>query len=126
LVTSADVDRALQLPTVAGVDLLLQLGLLGQQRIHLVIVERLGELGRDLVEAVELRLGLGHAHHDVAQHVLGRIELRLLLEIADLDAVRGPGLAADVLVDPGHDPEQRRLARAVDAEHADLRTREEG
>ncbi len=52
-----DLDRALQLPPIDRVDLLLQLGLLGHQRIHVGI--GIAEAGRDLVEPVEQRLGRG-------------------------------------------------------------------
>ena len=52
--------------------------------------------------------------------VLVGVELRLLLEIADAGALGDPGLAVIFLVEAGHDPQQRRLAGAVDAEHADL------
>ncbi len=48
------------------------------------------------------------------------IELRLLLQVADARALRGPGLAGILLVEAGHDAQQRRFAGAVDAEHADL------
>ncbi len=113
-----DLERALQLPAVRGVDLLLQLGLLGHQRVHVGI--GVGEFGRDLVEAVEQRLGRGDALHDVAEHVLLRIELRLLRQEADLGALGRPGLAGEILVEAGHDAQERRLAGAVDAEHADL------
>src|SRR6202011_5648634 len=40
-------------------------------------------------------------------------------------ALGDPGLAAIFLVEPRHDAEQRRLAGAVDAEHADLGVRVE-
>jgi hypothetical protein len=46
-------------------------------------------------------------------------------QVADLDAGLRPGLAEDVGVDAGHDLQQRRLARAVQAEHADLGAGEE-
>ena len=46
--------------------------------------------------------------------------MRLLLEIADAGALGDPSLAVILLVEAGHDLEQRRLAGAVDAEHADL------
>jgi hypothetical protein len=58
--------------------------------------------------------------------VLAGIELRLLLEIADAGALGDPGLARIFLVEPRHDLEQGRFARAVDAEHADLGVRVEG
>jgi hypothetical protein len=65
------------------------------------------------------------AFHHIAEHILLGIEMRLLRQIADRDAVRRPGLAVNVLVEAGHDLEQGRLAGAVMAEHADLRARQE-
>ena len=51
---------------------------------------------------------------------LGLVELRFLLEEADRVAL-GHGDLADVVgVDAGHDAQQGGLARAVQAEHADL------
>ena len=47
-------------------------------------------------------------------------------QVADAGALGDPGLAGELLVDAGHDLEQRRLARAVDADHADLGVRVEG
>ncbi len=46
--------------------------------------------------------------------------MRFLFEVADPGALGDPGLAVIFLVEAGHDPQQRRLAGAVDAEHADL------
>ena len=54
-----------------------------------------GIVHRDLVVAVEHRLFLGDAFHRIAEDVLGRVELRLLRQIADLDALRRPGLARE-------------------------------
>ena len=62
---------------------------------------------------------------DVAAHVLRRVELRLLRQEADLDAGLRPRFAFELLVDARHDAQQRRLAGAVQAEHADLGAREE-
>jgi hypothetical protein len=120
-----DVDGALQVPGIGGLDLLLELGLLGDQRLHLLGRDLLAEAGADGLEAVEQRLGAGEALEHVAEHVLLGIERRLLLQVADRDALSRPGLAGDVLVEAGHDLEQGRLARAVEAEHADLGAREE-
>ena len=60
-----------------AVDLLLHLRLLGEQRVEVGV--GLGEGGRDGVEAVEQVAQLADAVLDVAAHVLGRVELRLLL-----------------------------------------------
>jgi hypothetical protein len=64
-------------------------------------------------------------HLDVAAHVLGRVELRFLLQEADLDARLWPCLALELLVHAGHDPQQGGLAGAVQAQHADLGSGEE-
>ena len=82
-------------------------------------------VGRDLVVAVEQRLLGSDALHHVLAHGLARVELRLLLQVADAGAFRDPGLAGELVVDAGHDPQQRRLAGAVDADHADLGVRVE-
>ena len=90
--------------------------------ISVVAVVGRHQLG-DLVEAVELRLDLAHALLDVAQDVLGLVELRLLLEDADGVARRQEGVAVGRLVEPGHDLEHGGLAGAVGADHTDLRAR---
>ena len=117
------VERRVERPGVAAVDLVLHLRLLGEQRVEVGV--GLGEGGRDRVEAVEQVAQLAHAVLDVAAHVLGRVELGLLLEQPDGRAGRELRLAARGLLAPGHDPQQRRLARAVRPEHADLRPVEE-
>ena len=115
-----DLDRAVQIPAVGGLDGVLHPRLLLEQLLHLVAVHRLAEAGIDLVEARQQPAHLAHAFLDVAAHVLGGVEPRLLGQIADLDAVGGPRLAEEVLVDAGHDAQERALARPVAAEHADL------
>ena len=80
---------------------------------------------RQLVEAVEHVAQLAHAVLDVPAHVLGRVELRLLLEQPDGGAGGELGVAAELGVLPGHDAQQGGLARAVRAEHADLGSRQE-
>ena len=59
-------------------------------------------------------------------HGFLRIELRLLRHVADHAPGCERALALKVLVDPCHDPEQRRFALAVAAEHADFRPQIEG
>ncbi len=98
-----DLDRAVELPAVGGLDLLLQIALLGDERVHLVIAHRFAELRAHRLEALEQPLDLGQPLGDVAGHVLGGIERRLLRQVADLDAVRGPRLAGEILVLAGHD-----------------------
>ena len=114
------VDLVVQLPEPERVDALLKIALLLQQPGHLVVVHRLGELGADLVELVEHRLLLAHPLHHVAAHVLGRIELGFLRQVADLGSRQRARLAEEVLVHPGHDAQQGGLPGAVGAEDADL------
>ena len=98
-------------------------------------VERLGrgrgelrlllEAGRELVE---LRLGLGHAGalREVAAQRLTRRGLVLLREVADGERGRRAADAARVrLLEPGQDPEERRLADPVRADEADSAPRGE-
>ena len=80
----------------------------------------------EFVVAVEDRLLGGDAEHHVAAHVERAVELRLLRQVADARALGDPRLAVIFLVHPGHDLQQGGLARAVDAEHADLGVGVEG
>jgi hypothetical protein len=113
------VEPVVELPEVGAVDRVLHLRLLGEQRV--VVGVRLGERGADLVEAVEQVAQRADAVLDVAAHVLGRVELRLLLEQPDGRAGASSATPRRGSSSPGHDPEQRRLPGAVRAEHADLR-----
>ena len=118
-------QRALEVPAVDRVDALLHLAHLGQRALHLVGVERLGQPRRDRVEAVEQVARGAHAVLDVLVDRARLVELRLLVEHADGRARRQQHVAADVRVDARHDAQQRALARAVRAEHADLRAVQE-
>ena len=111
-------DRRVEVPSVGGVDLVLQAGEL--------VGGLVGVVGGELVEALEQRLRLGDGLLDVALDVLGLVELRLLLEQADRRVGREHRVAAEVGLDAGHDLQDRRLAGAVVAEDADLRARQEG
>ena len=110
-------------PRRRAVDLLLHGRLLGEERVEVGV--GLGKRGGDGVEAVEQVAQLAHAVLDVAAHVLGRVELRLLLQEADASPRVQLGDAGGRLLEAGHDPQQGRLAGPVRAEHADLRARQE-
>ena len=118
-------QRVVELPAAAGLDDVLQLALLLEQLVHLVVRGDLAQLHADLLELLERRRHLGHALLDVALDVLALVELGLLGEVPDLDALGRPGLALKLLVRPGHDAQDGALARAVVAEDPDLRPREE-
>jgi hypothetical protein len=100
--------------------------------VHLVL--ELGGLVRRLVGIVHHQLivalddgGLGgDAFHDVFENRLVGIERRLLRQVADGGAFGQPRLAVPLLVEPGHDLEDRRLAGAVRPQDADLGVRVEG
>ena len=119
-----DVDVALEAPRVRGVDLVLERGLLGADR--LVVGVGLGPLGHDGVVLVDEVLDRPDAVEHVALDVLRRVERRLLAQVADREARGEPRLAAEAVVEAGHDPEQARLARAVRPDDADLGARVEG
>ena len=117
------VELGLEAPRIVAVDLLLHGRLLGEQCVEVGV--GLGEGCRDRVEAVEQVTDLANAVLDVAAHVLGRVELGLLLEKADGGAGMQLGDAGGGLLEPRHDPHQRRLTGPVRAEHADLRPGQE-
>ena len=106
------IDLAVEIPEPGGLDLVLQLG-------HFV-GSLVGIVHRQLIVAIEDCLLLGDAQHDVLAHGQAGVELRFLFEVADPRTLGDPGLAVIFLVEAGHDPQQRRLAGAIDAEHADL------
>ncbi len=105
-------DLGVEVPGVGGVDLGLQAGELGGGLVAVV--------HRQLVEPVDERLHLAEAVHHVLVDRLGLVEVGLLLEDPDGRVGRQGRLAVEVLVGPRHDPQQARLAGAVDPEHADL------
>ena len=114
-------DPRVDVPQIGGVDLLLERGHLLHQRVGIV----LRHLGGDLVVAVEHLLVLA-LRDDVAPDVQGLVQVRLLLQVAHLDALGRARLAGELGVEPRQDLQQGRLARPVDAHHADLGVRVEG
>jgi hypothetical protein len=113
------VERLVEAPRIGAVDPLLDDGLLREERVEVGV--RLGERRRDRLEAVEQVAQLAHPVLDVAADVLRSVELRLLREEADGRLRVELGDPRGGLLQPGHDAQQRRLAGAVRAEHADLR-----
>src|SRR5437773_6808889 len=120
------VDLAVEIPEPPRLDLVLRLLEVGVQLVHLVVRERLAELRRKLLVPLQHRPPVRDAFLDVAPHVLAGVKLRLLGEQAGAIALRNARVADVLLVDARHDAEERRLPRAVRAEHADLGGRVEG
>jgi len=121
-----DVELALEFPALDGVDVILQLALFFEQRVHLVVVEFFAKARGHRLEAVQEIADLGESFLDVAEHVLAGIELRLLGKESDLDARGRARFAEEIGVDAREDAQQRTLAGSVGAHHADLRAGQEG
>ena len=119
-----DLEGAVELPGAGGIDLGLEVGLLGQQRVDVGV--GVAEGGAHLVVPVDQLLGLAHTLGHVPGDVLGLVELRLLRQVPHREPRGQPGLTGEPVVLARHDPQQRRLARAVGADDADLRPRIEG
>ncbi len=75
-----DLEGPVEVPGAGGVDLVLQLGLLGEELVEVGV--GLAHRRAHLVEPVDQRLGLGDPVGHVAEHVLVGIELGLLGEVA--------------------------------------------
>ena len=73
-----DLEGPVEVPGAGGVDLVLQVGLLGQELVEVGV--RLAHRRAHLVEPVDQLLGLGDPVGHVAEHVLVGIELGLLGE----------------------------------------------
>ena len=114
-------ELGVDVPGVEVVQLLLELAHLLHQLVGVVGGHLLG----DLVEPLQLGLGLGDRLLDVAEHGLGLVERGLLGEHADGVAGHQPGLAVARLVQPCHDLEEAGLTGAVRTEHTDLGSRQE-
>ena len=107
-----ELDLLVEVPEVLRVDLVLQARELVGGVVRVV--------GRDLLVALQDLPLLRHRLLDVLEHVLRGVELGLLGQVADAGALGRERLAREVLVHPGHDPEEGRLAGPVRAEDADL------
>jgi hypothetical protein len=120
-----DLERAVQLPEIARVHPVLHLRLLGEQLLHRAVVHGLGELRADLVPAPDHAHLVGDRYLHVLEHVFRRIEPWLLLEEPDRVSLAEERLSDEFGVGSRHDAQQRALARAVCAQHADLGAVEE-
>ena len=106
------IDFGVEIPQPLGFDLVLELRHLIGGFVRIV--------RGNLVIAIDNRFLRRNAFHDVVANRFGRIELRLLRQVADTSALGGPGFAGKLRVEAGHDAKQRRFAGAVDTKHPDL------
>ena len=113
-----NLQLALEVVPVAGLQDGFELGLLGRQLVEV----RVG-FGIGSVNLVQACLGVLDAADRFFHHFangLVRIKLRLLRQVADIQLRHRPRFAIEFGVDTRHDFQQGGLARAVEAEHADL------
>ncbi len=83
-----DLELVVECPAVDGVDFFLKFAHFGHKRVEIGIVLGIPHFGRDRVEALDHVGDRADAVLDVLHHRLGRIELRLLLQIADANPPR--------------------------------------
>ncbi len=115
-----DLKLAIEVVGVGGVDGILNLAHLLHDRVDLV-GRRLGHLVAEFLLSREQRAGAGDSLLDVAAHVGGLVEARLLRYETDAEVGRQTRGAEEVLVFLGHDAKQTALAGPVAADDADLR-----
>ena len=117
------VHRQLQLivevPGVVMVEPVLQPALFGDERVEVGV--GVGEALVDGVEGGEVVHDGLHRFLDHLAHRLAVVQLRLLFQQADAVAGGEGDVALVALVLAGDDAQQRALAGAVEAEHADFR-----
>jgi hypothetical protein len=112
-----DLDGAVEIPAIGGLDAVLHPGLLLEQppsRRH-PSARRDGHIRRSVRRPARRPRLLPRCRARP-----WRIQARLLGQIADLDAIGRPRLAEEGLVRARHDAQERALACPVRAEHADL------
>jgi hypothetical protein len=120
-----DLDPAVEVPALRGLDRVLDRRLLLDEPVHLVRVDRLAEPRIDRIEPGEQGPRLRHGLLDIASHVQGGVERRLLRQVSDRRPRRRPCGPQVVGLDARHDAQQRALARAVPPEDANLGPRVE-
>jgi hypothetical protein len=102
------------------VELVLQLALVFDELVHLFRRKLFAEAGVKLVELAQGIDDLLRPLFDDGPHGARLVQQRLLFQEADGVAGVEDRLADVVLIDAGHDAQQAALARAVEAQHADL------
>ena len=117
------VEPAVEVPDVGGVQLALEGAGLLVELVEVGVRVTHGHV--EVVEPLHLALDLADGLLDVLEHRLALGQRRLLLEHAHGRGGVLESVAVVGVLEPGHDLEQRRLARAVGPDHADLRAVQE-
>ncbi len=115
-----DVDLAVQLPAVDGVDLILEPAHPVQRLLHFLLVHRLGHFGAQGVELLDQVLDAGKGVLDVLAHGPVALQPGFLGKVTDPGAFQGFRKAVELLILSGHDAEQGGLAGTVFSDDADF------
>ena len=99
-----------------------ELGLFGRQFVEVGI--RLGVFGVNLIQARLSVLDHADGFFNHFANGFGRVQLRLLRQVADVQVRHRTGFAVELGVDASHDFQQGGFTRTVQTEHADLGARE--
>ena len=110
---------AVEIPAVGGVDGFLQLAHFFHERVEVGV--GIGHFGGNRVEAFDFREHVAECHLHVLENGFVFVKRRLLLQNAHGIARGQACLAVGNLFETGHDLQQRGLAHAVRAHHADFR-----
>ena len=110
---------AVEVPAVSGVDGFLQLAHFFHKRVEVGV--GIGHFGRNRVEAVDFREHVAECHLHVFENGFVLVKRRLLLQNAHGIAWGQARLAVGNLFEAGHNLQQRGLAHAIRAHHADFR-----
>jgi len=97
--------------TVACLQDIFQARLLTGEGIEVCIGLGIGSI--DFIQARLCRADIGQCLLDVTAYILVRIQLGFLGHVADIDVGLWPGLAEVILVNTGHDPQQRGFACTI-------------
>ncbi len=111
-------ELALQVVAIAGLQDRLELGLFSRQLVEIGV--RLRVSGIDFVQPCLSVLDHADSFFDHFTYGLGRVELRLLGQVADIQLGHRARFTVKFGVDTGHDFQQGGFTRAVKAKDADL------
>ena len=114
--------RAVQLPQIPRVDLVLHPRQLREHIFHRLGRQLFAQLHVEVVVVFEYRPRDRHPFFDALGHRRLGVQPGLLREIADVDPLHWLGGAHEVFVFTGHDFQQGRLPRPVDPQDPDLGT----
>ena len=111
-------DPAVQLPPVGVLDLLHEVSLLGEQGVEVSV--RFAHCDRHFLESRHRRSKIRDRILDVLPDRLRLVQRRFLLQEAHRVPRRQLRVPVRRLIEPGHDPKNRRLAGTIGPDYTDL------